>query len=102
MTGLENERAQEGYSLHTWSNRPDFWYPVHDHPYHKIIVVREGSITFYLPTEKREVSMKKGDRLQIPPRTAHSAQVGPSGVTCLEGQREVWGARTAGGGEPGL
>ena len=87
MTRLENELAQEGYSLHTWSNGPDFWYPVHDHPYHKIIVVQEGSITFYLPGEKREVSMKKGDRLHIPPRTAHSAQVGPSGVTCLEGQR---------------
>lgn len=84
---LEKKLAEEGYSLHTWSNGPDFWYPVHDHPYHKIIVVLEGSIAFYLPAEKREVQMKKGGRLELAPRTAHSASVGLEGVTCLEGQR---------------
>jgi quercetin dioxygenase-like cupin family protein len=87
MTAVENELTERGYSLHTWSNGPGFWYPVHDHPYQKIIVVLKGSITFYLPADKREMAMKTGDRLEVPPRTAHSAQVGPRGVTCLEGQR---------------
>jgi len=84
---LEKELSAEGYDLHTWSNGPGFWYPVHDHPYHKIIVVLKGSITFYLPKTKREVAMKSGDRLELAPKTAHSASVGPDGVTCLEGQR---------------
>ena len=88
MTALQKELTAQGYSLHTWSNGPGFWYPVHDHPYWKVIVVLKGSITFYLPGEKREVAMQVGDRLELAPGTAHSASVGPDGVTCLEGQRE--------------
>ena len=84
---VEKKLAELGYSLHTWSNGPGFWYPVHDHPYAKVIVVLKGSITFYLPTEKNEVVMKKGNRLDLPPGTDHSATVGAEGVTCLEGQR---------------
>ncbi len=87
MTALEKELTGQGYALHAWSNGPGFWYPVHDHPYHKILAVLEGSITFYLPGEKREVAMQAGDRLEIVAGTAHSASVGPDGVTCLEGQK---------------
>ena len=85
--GIEKELIEQGYELHTWSNGPGFWYPVHDHPYRKIIVVLKGSITFYLPTEKRDVPMKTGERLELAPGTEHSATVGPDGVTCLEGQK---------------
>jgi len=87
MTNIEKDLKDLGYRVHAWSNGPGFWYPVHEHPYHKIIVVQKGSITFYLPAEKREVAMKAGERLEIAPHTAHSAQVGPEGVACLEGQR---------------
>jgi hypothetical protein len=64
---IELELEAEGFSLHTWSNGRDFWYPVHEHSYQKVIVVKKGSITFYLPAEKREVVMKVGDRLQREP-----------------------------------
>jgi len=84
---LEEELKRQGYSLHTWSNGPGFWYPVHDHSYHKIIVVLKGSIAFYLPADKKEVPLQAGERLLLPPGTEHSATVGPEGVTCLEGQR---------------
>jgi quercetin dioxygenase-like cupin family protein len=77
----------EGYSCHSWSNGPGVWYPVHDHPYQKAIVVLEGSITFYLPATKKEHPLKAGERLDIPAHTAHSATVGPQGVSCLEGQK---------------
>jgi hypothetical protein len=87
MTNLEKELMDQGYALHTWSNGAGFWYPVHDHPYQKIIVVLKGSITFYLPEEMREVVMKTGDRLELVPGTEHSATVGSDGVTCLEGQK---------------
>ena len=79
--------SREGYSCHTWSNGPGFWYPEHDHPYDKAIIVLEGSITFYLPAKKKEFLLNAGDRLDIPLRTSHSATVGPKGVTCLEGQK---------------
>ncbi len=87
LEDVESELSAEGYSLHTWSNGAHFWYPVHDHPYEKVIVVLEGSITFYLPAEEREIAMTKEDRLRIPVKIEHSATVGPHGVTCLEGQK---------------
>ena len=83
---FETKLIAEGYTCHTWSNAAGFWYPVHEHAYHKMIVVLEGSITFYLPADKQEVVLKKGDKLEIPSNTEHSATVGPQGVTCLEGQ----------------
>ena len=87
MTDVEQHLAAEGYTLHTWSNGPGAWYPVHDHSYHKVIIVLKGSITFYLPGEKREVAMNVGSRLELAPHTAHSATVGSDGVTCLEAQK---------------
>jgi len=77
----------QGFSAHTWSNGPNFAYPVHDHPYDKLIVVLEGSIRFDLPRQGTPQLLKEGDQLPIPAGTAHSAIVGPQGVTCLEGQK---------------
>src|ERR1700685_3031184 len=65
----EKELRRQGYSVHIWSNGPDFWYPVHDHPYSKVIVVLKGSIIFYMLEEKREVPLKAGERLELAPHT---------------------------------
>jgi hypothetical protein len=32
------------------------------------------------------VAMRAGDRLVLPPRTRHSALVGPEGCACVEGK----------------
>ena len=83
------EMESQGYSTHTWSNGPNFTYPVHDHPYDKLIVVIQGSIRFDLPQSGVTHDLKTGDRLPIPAGTTHSAKVGPEGVTCLEGQKSA-------------
>ena len=70
-----DQLTAEGYACHTWSNGAGFWYPVHDHPYQKAIIVLQGSIAFYLPADKKEVVMKTGDRLNLPAHTEHSATV---------------------------
>ena len=82
-----DDLTREGYSCHTWSNDPGFWYPVHDHPYNKVIIVLQGSVSFYLPSQKKEMELRTGMRLDIPAGTTHSASVGSEGVTCLEGQK---------------
>jgi len=88
MIDVEKELAAQGYSLETWANGPGAAYPVHDHPYHKVIVVQKGSITFRLTQVRQSFDLKAGDRLELPARTPHSALVGPEGVTCLEGHRD--------------
>ena len=78
------EFAKEGLTPERWSNGPGATYAVHEHPYAKVLMVAQGEITFRLPTQKREVRMRPGDRLDLPPHTPHSALVGPEGVVCWE------------------
>jgi uncharacterized protein YjlB len=47
----------------------------------------DGSITFVLEREGRELVLKSGDRMVLPAGTLHSAIVGSAGCTCIEGQR---------------
>ena len=79
--------GDEGLVPHEWSNAPGFLYDAHDHPYEKVIWCVEGGIEFRLPSEQRVVELLPGKSLVIPPRTPHSAFVGPMGVTCVEGHR---------------
>jgi quercetin dioxygenase-like cupin family protein len=79
--------AAEELRPYAWSNGPGDVYSAHDHSYHKVIYVVEGSITFALPGEGRRVTLNAGDRLELPAGTLHDAIVGPRGVVCLEAHR---------------
>ena len=79
---LENEAA----SCHAWSNGPGTVYGAHTHSHRKILYCLRGSIRFDLATSGESIGLEPGDRLELPPGTLHAAVVGPSGVTCIEGQ----------------
>jgi uncharacterized RmlC-like cupin family protein len=79
--------TQQGLEPYAWSNRPNDSYSAHKHGYHKVIYVVHGSITFNLPILKKQITLKAGDRLDLPADVVHSAQVGAEGVLCLEGHR---------------
>lgn len=76
----------EGLSPHSWSNGANFRYGGHSHPYHKVLYCVRGSIVFH--AEGRAIELKPGDRMEIPPGTTHSADVGPHGVACMEAARD--------------
>ncbi len=81
---LLEQLTREGLHPRRWANDPRAVYGAHDHPYGKVLVVASGQITFTFTATGRAILMKAGDRLEIPPRTSHSAIVGPEGVVCLE------------------
>lgn len=81
MRKLESE-ADGCYS---WSNGPNHSYAPHSHTYRKILYCVEGSIRFDVEGGE-SFDLRAGDRLELAPGTVHSAQVGPGGVTCIEGQ----------------
>ena len=81
---LRARLAAEGLDASSWGNGPFDHYGEHRHPYDKVLVATDGSITFHLPELRREVTLDAGDRLQLPAGTLHGADVGPRGVTCLE------------------
>jgi hypothetical protein len=68
-----------------WSNGPGDRYGRHDHTYHKVLFCLEGSIVFHLVD--RDVELRAGERLDLPPGTPHAATVGPDGCSCIEGSR---------------
>lgn len=75
---------EESLRPYRWSNAPHDVYSAHTHSYNKVIVVVQGSITFGLPHENKEITLSTGDRLDLPRGALHSAIVGPQGVICLE------------------
>lgn len=77
----------EGLSCYRWANAPGDIYSAHTHPFHKVIYVAQGSITFGLPGEGKRVNLQAGDRLELMPGVMHNAEVGPEGVVCLEAHR---------------
>ena len=86
--GLRRNMLAQGLHPYRWSNGPGDTYPPHSHPYHKVIFVVQGSITFGLPEEGEYLQLNPGDRLDLPAGVVHDAQVGTQGVTCLEAHGE--------------
>jgi mannose-6-phosphate isomerase-like protein (cupin superfamily) len=81
---LWRHMTDEGLSPYSWSNGPHDVYSAHSHSYDKVIYVVQGSITFGLPELDKNLTLKAGDRLDLPANIVHSAIVGPQGVVCLE------------------
>ena len=78
----------EATGCYSWSNRPGDRYAPHSHSYEKVLYCVEGSITFVVEEGGgRNVELRAGDRMALPAGTIHSAIVGSSGCTCIEGQR---------------
>ena len=77
----------EASGCYSWSNGPGDRYAAHNHSYEKVLYCVDGSITFLLESEGRRVELKSGDRMVLPAGTMHSAIVGGSGCTCIEGHR---------------
>lgn len=79
--------TDEGLSPYSWSNGPHDVYSAHSHSYDKVIYVVQGTITFGLPELGHELTLKAGDRLDLPAGTVHNATVGAQGVVCLEAHK---------------
>ena len=77
----------EASGCYSWSNGPGDRYAAHTHNYEKVLYCVDGSITFNLEDEGRELDLKPGDRMVLPRATVHSAVVGSGGCTCIEGHR---------------
>lgn len=69
----------------SWGNGPGDGYGRHTHGAHKVLFCLEGSIVFH--TDDGDVELTAGDRLDLPPGTAHAATVGPHGCSCIEAYR---------------
>jgi quercetin dioxygenase-like cupin family protein len=84
---LMRRLESEAESCYAWSNGPNYRYAPHSHAYEKVLYCIDGSISFLLEKTGERLLLQAGDRMVLAPGTVHSAEVGPNGVTCIEGQR---------------
>jgi mannose-6-phosphate isomerase-like protein (cupin superfamily) len=85
VAAAEERLRGAGVEPHAWGNGPGDTYAAHEHPYTKLLVCAEGSITFLIGPEQTLVDLRAGDGFVLPAGTRHAARVGPEGCTCLEG-----------------
>ena len=81
---LRQELEEQELHVYQWSNDPGDRYAGHTHGYHKIVYVLSGSIKFDMATRHETLTVRTGDKLELPSGIRHSATVGQDGVTCLE------------------
>jgi quercetin dioxygenase-like cupin family protein len=79
-------KAEAG-GCYSWSNGPGDRYAAHSHSFEKVLYCVDGSITFVLESEGKRLQLEPGDRMVLPAGTVHSAIVGATGCTCIEGHR---------------
>jgi len=84
---LMTKLKAEARGCYSWSNGPGDRYAAHTHNYEKVLYCVDGSITFVLEGDGKRLDLKPGDRMVLTAGTVHSAVVGPSGCTCIEGHR---------------
>jgi cupin superfamily acireductone dioxygenase involved in methionine salvage len=86
---------QDGLTPYAWSNAPGDYYAPHVHGYEKVLYCVRGSIRFILHNQangtdhENFIDLAPGDCMILPAGIHHSAEVGPSGVTCLEATRHA-------------
>ncbi|HLO31691.1 MAG TPA: hypothetical protein VK249_21240 [Anaerolineales bacterium] len=85
---LWQHMIDEGLQPYSWSNGPFDVYSAHSHSYNKVIYVVRGNITFGLPDLGQKLTLKTGDRLDLPAGIVHDAHVGAEGVVCLEAHKD--------------
>lgn len=75
----------EGFaSVYEWQDPAGTVYEEHTHQGKVSLFVTDGSITFDLAGDKREV--KANERFDVPPLVPHSAVVGPAGWIAIIGE----------------
>lgn len=63
--------------VYEWQDPAGTVYEEHEHQGKTTVWLTDGSITFDFSGEKK--ALKAGDRFDVPPKTKHSAVVGPDG-----------------------
>jgi quercetin dioxygenase-like cupin family protein len=75
---------KEGLRPYKWENAPNHRYGVRSHGYDKVLYVINGSLEITLPDSNQRLTLRPGDRADIPAGVRHGTNVGTNGSICLE------------------
>jgi len=89
-TAIQNVMRAEGLKPIIIFGAPGEIHTLNALPIRRITWVFKGSITFVLLDKgEEEITLYKGDRLDLPPDVLHYVVVGPEGVQCLEARQLI-------------
>lgn len=75
---------EEALRPYEWDNIPNYRYAVRSHNYNKVLYVLDGNLEITLPDDNQRISLKVGDRIDIPAGVRHGTIVGGKGARCVE------------------
>ncbi len=87
MTNIISAMKESGLRPYMWSNMPNHRYAVRSHNYDKVLYVIDGSVEVTLPDNNQRVTLKSGDRIEIPAGVRHGTIVGRKGAKCVEASK---------------
>ena len=82
---LKRQLEIEGFPIiYEWHDDPGTQYPLHQHQDKVSMFITKGSLEFDFSGQKKVITA--GERMDVPPKTIHSAIVGPEGCDYIVGQ----------------
>ena len=82
---LKQKPAEEGFlHIYEWKDEPGTKYPAHAHKGKVTLYILEGCLTFNFG--EKVVTLKEGDRFNVPIGEGHTAKVGKNGCLYLVGE----------------
>lgn len=85
LDNITRRMRDEGLRPYVWTNTANFRYPARSHGYDKVLYCVQGSVEIVFPQAKQRVTLRPGDRLDLPHGVRYSTIIGPSGAQCVEG-----------------
>jgi hypothetical protein len=79
---------EEGLRPYAWTSTPNFRYPSRSHGCPKTLFCVDGSLEITFTESMQRVTLRSGDRADLPRGVRYSVIVGPSGAQCIEGSPE--------------
>ena len=82
---LRQKLEEEGFvHIFEWNDSPNMEYEVHSHKGKVAMYILSGDVVFDFG--KKVVTLKKGDRFDVPVGEEHIAKVGPNGCSYIVGE----------------
>ena len=84
MSAITRIMQQEGLRPYMWMNMPNSRQAVRSHGYDKVLYVIEGALEVTLPDSNQRVTLRSGDRMDVPAGVRRGTIVGSGGAKCVE------------------
>ena len=84
IQAMNPQKTAHKNAVYSWSKTANHRYPVRSHNYLKSLYVKAGSIQIFFPDTNHYLTLRMGDRIEIPPQVRHGIIIGSQGASCAE------------------